>query len=288
MSGVSHYATPRSLEEAAELLRSGPVTVLAGGSDLMVQSRAGKVELQPTLMNISRVAGLRGIAQENGVVRIGALTTVTDLYTSPLIRARFVALWQACDHFASDQIRNVATVGGNICNASPAGDTLVPLVALDARVVLAGKPNGALATRTVPLADFLLAPGRTARAPNELLTGIELPLPPDNAVSAFFKFGTRPALDISVISIGLAAKRAGGALRDVRIALGAVAPRPIRATATEAALEGKPLSDEVIAAAAAAADAEIHPISDVRASDWYRREMVKNMLTRMLNHVRDH
>ncbi len=288
MSGINRYAAPRSLDEAAELLRAGPVTVLAGGSDLMPQSRAGRVALQPTVMNISRIAGLRGISEAGGVVRIGALTTVSDLYTSPLIRERFAALWQACDHFANDQIRNVATVGGNICNASPAGDTLVPLIALDARVLLAGKPNGALATRSVPLADFLIAPGRTARAANELLTGVELPLPPDNAVSAFFKFGTRPALDISVISIALAAKRAGSSLREVRIAFGAVAPRPIRAGATEAALEGKALNDEAIAAAADAADAEIHPISDVRASDWYRREMVKNMLTRMLSHVRDH
>lgn len=288
MSGINRYAAPRSLDEAAELLRAGPVTVLAGGSDLMPQSRAGRVALQPTVMNISRIAGLRGISEAGEVVRIGALTTVSDLYTSPLIRERFAALWQACDHFANDQIRNVATVGGNICNASPAGDTLVPLIALDARVLLAGKPNGALATRSVPLADFLIAPGRTARAANELLTGVELPLPPDNAVSAFFKFGTRPALDISVISIALAAKRAGSSLREVRIAFGAVAPRPIRAGATEAALEGKALNDEAIAAAADAADAEIHPISDVRASDWYRREMVKNMLTRMLTHVRDH
>ena len=288
MSGINRYAAPRSLEEAAELLRAGPVTVLAGGSDLMPQSRAGRVELQPTVMNISRIAGLRGISEADGVVRIGALTTVSDLYTSTLVKERLAALWQACDHFASDQIRNVATVGGNICNASPAGDTLVPLVALDARVVLASKRNGALATRATPLADFLLAPGRSARAANELLVGIELPLPPEKSISAFFKFGTRPALDISVISIGLAAKRAGSSLRDVRIAFGAVAPRPIRATATEAVLEGKSLGDEVIAAAAAAADAEIHPISDVRASDWYRREMVKNMLTRMLTHVRDH
>ncbi len=162
----------------------------------------------------------------------------------------------------------------------------MPLIVLGARVILASKPNGALVSRSLPLEDFLLGPGRTARAPNELLVGVEVPLPEKNGVSEFFKFGTRPALDISVISIALAARRAGKALTDVRLAFGAVAPRPIRSAAAEAALEGKALDDGVIAAAAAAADNEIHPISDVRATDWYRREMVKNMLTRMLGHVR--
>lgn len=288
MSGITNYVAARSLDEAAEVLRAGNVTLLAGGTDLMPQSRSGRARLQPTLMSIRRIPELHGISTAGSSVRIGALTTISELRDSALVRERLQALWQACDHFASDQIRNAATIGGNICNASPAGDTLVPMLVLDAQVELVSKPNGALAKRTLPLSDFLLGPGKTARAATELLSGIVLASPPDNFVSAFFKFGTRPALDISVISIGLAARRAGNALRDVRVAFGAVAPRPIRAPATEAAIEGKTLDDDVIAAAAAAADAEIHPISDVRASDWYRREMVRNMFTRVLTHVRDH
>jgi xanthine dehydrogenase FAD-binding subunit len=113
-------------------------------------------------------------------------------------------------------------------------------------------------------------------------------LPPDDFVSEFFKFGTRPALDISTISIGLAAQRKAKTLQNVRVAFGSVAPTPIRAPQTEAAIEGKPLDDDAIAAAVAAAAKEIHPISDVRASDWYRRELVHNILQRMLVHVRDH
>lgn len=284
---IARYVAPRSLAEAADILQTGPVSILAGGTDLMPQSRSAKSPLQPTLMNLRHIAELRGISEVDGTVRIGALTTITDLRDSPLVRERLKALWQACDQFASDQIRNAGTVGGNICNASPAGDTLVPLIALDARVVLTAKPNGAMKTRTIPLADFLLGPGKTARAAGELLVAVEIPLPAQNAVSAFFKFGTRPALDISVISIGLAAIRAGDRLTQVRLAFGAVAPRPIRAPATEAALEGKTLDDETIAAAVAVADREIHPITDVRASDWYRREMVRNMLTRMLANVRN-
>jgi len=287
MSDVSRYAAPRSLDEAADILRAGTVTVLAGGTDVMPQMKAGRLTLQPTLMNIRRIAELRGITQTDGVIRIGALTTITELLNSALVRERFNALWQACDHFASDQIRNAGTIGGNICNASPAGDTLVPLLALDAKVVLVGKPNGALTARSTPLADFFVAPGRTKREATELLTAVELSLPPAGFISEFFKFGTRPALDISTIAIGLNAVRDGTTLRNVRVAFGAVAPTPIRALRTEAAIEGKSLDDATIEAALTAAASDIHPISDVRASDWYRRELVHNILQRMLLHVRD-
>jgi CO/xanthine dehydrogenase FAD-binding subunit len=287
MIEISRYAAPRSLDEAVELLKTGPVTILAGGTDLMPQSRGPKSRLQSTLMNIRRIPDMRGIAATDKAIRIGTLTTITDLRDSSLVRERLAALWQASDQFASDQIRNAGTIGGNICNASPAGDTLVPLLVLDAQVVLASKPNGTLATRTMPLADFLLGPGKTALKPTEILTAVDLPAPPKGHVSAFFKFGTRPALDISVISIGFSAVREGGRLSRVRVAFGAVAPRPIRSAAAEAALEGKALDDATIAAVVAAVGSEIHPISDVRATDWYRREMVQNMLERMLTHVRN-
>jgi xanthine dehydrogenase FAD-binding subunit len=288
MSDIQSYAAPRTLDEAADILRAGNVTIFAGGTDVMPQMKTGRLKLQPTLMNIRHIPDLHGISQAQGTVRIGALTTMTELLNSELVRERLNALWQACDHFASDQLRNASTIGGNICNASPAGDTLVPLLAFDAKVVLAGKPNGALATRTMPLADFFVAPGRTKREANELLIAVEMPLPPADFVSEFFKFGTRPALDISTISIGLAAVRKGKTLRAVRVAFGSVAPTPIRAPQTEAAIEDKPLDDATIEAAVAAAAKEIHPISDVRASDWYRRELVHNILQRMLVHVRDH
>lgn len=287
MSTIQHYAAPRSLEEAAELLRQGNVTVLAGGTDLMPQSKAGKVKFKPVLMNIRNIAGLRGLTETVGVLRIGATTTITDLYDSDLVKSRLAVLWQACDHFASDQIRNAGTVGGNICNASPAGDTLVPLLVLNARVVLAAKPNGALTQRVVPLREFFAGPGKVRREASELLAAVEIDMPPPGFVSAFFKFGTRPALDISTISIGFGAVRDGKVLRDVRVAFGAVAPTPIRAPHVEAALEGQALDDAAIAAACTAAAEDAHPISDVRATDWYRREMVRNMLERMLNNVRN-
>jgi len=281
------YAAPRTLDEAAELLRAGGVTVLAGGTDLMPQSQSGKVKFKPLLMNIRRVAGLRGIAKAGGVVRIGTLTTITDLLQSVLVRERFGMLWQSCEHFASDQIRNAATLGGNVCNASPAGDTLVPLLALDARVVLASKPNGALTERRLPLAQFFVAPGRTQLGEGELLAAVEVPLPPAGFAGEFFKFGTRYGLDIAAISMALGGVREGAILRDVRVAFGAVAPTPIRGPKTEAALEGRALDEAAIDAAIESAQADIRPISDVRATDWYRRELVGNILRRMLSHVRE-
>jgi len=287
LDAIQRYVAPVSLDEAAEILRAGNVTVLAGGTDVMPQTQAGRLRFQPVLMNVRRVPELRGIALEGAVVRIGALVTITELLESPLVRERLNLLWQSCDHFASDQIRNAATIGGNLCNASPAGDTLVPLLVLDAQVVLAGKPNGTLATRRLPLAGFLTGPGRTLRAAHELLTAVEIALPPAGFDSEYFKFGTRPALDIAAISIGLGAVREGRVLRDVRVAFGAVAPTPVRAPRVEAALEGRIADDAAIEAALEAAADEIHPISDIRASDWYRREMVRNMLQRMLCDVRE-
>lgn len=285
MDLIEYYRAPTSLEEAADILRAGNVTVLAGGTDLMPQTQAGRVRFQPVLMNVRRVPQLLGIAEQGAVVRIGALVTITELLESALVRERLNLLWQSCDHFASDQIRNAATIGGNLCNASPAGDTLVPLLALNAIVVLAAKPQGALQSRRVPLADFLLGPGRTCRAPGELLAAVEVPLPPPGFAGEFYKHGTRPGLDIAAIALALGARREGALLRDVRIAFGAVAPTPIRAPRTEAALEGRRPDGATLEAAVQAALGEIHPISDVRATDWYRRELIGNILKRVLTHV---
>lgn len=285
MAGIERYAAPGSLAEAAELLRSGEATILAGGTDLMPQTQAGKLRFGPLLVNIRRVPELRGIAERAGTIRIGALTTVTELLDCALVRERLGILWQACDCFASDQIRNAATLGGNLCNASPAGDTLVPLLALDARVLLTAKPNGVLESRALPLAQFLIGPGRNACAPTELVVGVEIPTPEAGFRGEFFKFGTRPALDISTISIGLGAVRDGDMLHDVRVAFGAVGPTPLRAPRTEAALEGRRPDEAVIEVALRAATDEIRPIDDVRASGWYRRELVHNMLRRVIARV---
>jgi CO/xanthine dehydrogenase FAD-binding subunit len=285
MTVIERYSAPTSLDEAAGVLRAGNVTVLAGGTDLMPQTRAGRLPLRPVLMNVRRVPELRGIVDHGTVVRIGALVTITELLENALVHERLNLLWQACDHFASDQIRNAATIGGNVCNASPAGDTLPSLLALGASAVLVSMPDGALQSRRVPLDEFFLGPGRSRKAPAELLAAVEVPLPPAGFRGEFYKHGTRPGLDIATISIAFGACRDGPLLRDVRLAFGAVAPTPVRAPRTEALLEGRAFDAAAVEAAAATAAQEVHPISDVRASDWYRRELVHNMLTRVLTHA---
>lgn len=282
---VEEYWAPVSLPAALEHLRGGDVTILAGGTDLMPQSQAGRVKLKRGLLNISRVPELHGVEREGESVRIGALTTMSELMRDPLVRTHFGIIAEACDHFASDQLRNAATIGGNVCNASPAGDTLPPLLVLDAEVELASKPDGRVETRRVPLAEFFVGPGRTVRAPGELLAALWLPVPPAGFVGRFFKFGTRPALDIAAIAIGIGGVLSGRALTGARVAYGAVAPVPMRARRTEAALEGTALDAAAIARIAGLARDEVRPIDDFRASAWYRRELVFNMTTRMLGDV---
>ena len=282
---VEQYWAPATLPAALEHLGGGDVTILAGGTDLMPQSHAGRVTLGRGLLNIRRVAELHGVERAGEWVRIGALCTISELLGDALVGAHFDILVQACDHFASDQLRNAATLGGNVCNASPAGDTLLPLLVLDAQAELACKLNGSVQTRRVPLAEFFTGPGKTRRAANELLCAIWLPLPATGFVGRFLKFGTRPALDISAISIGIGGVRSGNTLTDARMAFGAVAPVPMRAPRTEAALEGSPLDASAIERIAATARDEVHPIDDVRASAWYRKEMIFNMTRRMLGDV---
>jgi CO/xanthine dehydrogenase FAD-binding subunit len=286
MNQIERYVAPSSLEQAVECLQQlGEVTILAGGTDLMPQSQAGRLKIKRTLMNIRRIPELRGIALDGGAIRIGALTTITEIMQNDLVKKHLPVLAEACDHFASDQIRNAGTLGGNICNASPAGDTLIPLIVLDAEVELASKPDGTVYKRTMPLAEYFVGPGKTRRAPAELLTGVRIPLPPAGHVARFFKFGTRPALDISAISIGIAGILKKGALTQVRVAFGAVAPTPVRALHTEEALEGKRLDAATIEAVANVARDEVKPIDDLRATAWYRKEMIHNMTKRMLDHV---
>lgn len=286
MSAIEHYVAPASLDEAAEYLqRSGGVTILAGGTDLMPQSQSGRLKFKGTLMNIRRIAELKGIALEGGAIRIGALATMTEILQSALVKKHLPILVEACDHFASDQIRNAATLGGNICNASPAGDTLVPLLVLDAQVELASKPNGSLARRRLPLAEFFSGPGKTKLGAAELLAAVYVPLPQAHHYARFFKFGTRPALDISTVSIGIAGTLQNGALSNARVAFGAVAPVPLRALRTERALEGRRLDAAAIDSIADAARDEVTPIDDIRATAWYRKELIHNITKRMLVHV---
>ncbi|MHC4447193.1 MAG: FAD binding domain-containing protein [Planctomycetota bacterium] len=285
MTTVERYLAPQSLAEATRALSDGDVSIFAGGTDLMVQIRSGARELRPVLMNISRIRGLRGVSESDGLVRIAALTTITDILHDELVRDVAGALVDAADCFGSGQVRNSATIGGNICNASPAGDMIIPLLLFDAEVELASWDGGEVTCRTVPLCDFFVGPGATRKELDELLTFVQFPVPEAHAVGVFGKCGARPALDVALASVGIAGVRSNGGLQQTRVAFGAVAPSPIRGRMTEAALEGATLDDERIALAARAAEQEVTPISDVRASAWYRRELIHDLTQRLLRDV---
>ncbi|MBI2235420.1 MAG: xanthine dehydrogenase family protein subunit M [Magnetospirillum sp.] len=284
MSAIERYLAPASLADALDALSGGNATVLAGGTDLMPQTGSGRTRLRPILLNIRRVPELMGHSIAGGWVRLGALTTINQLREVAGLAEALPLLAEAADHFASDQVRNMGTIGGNICNASPAGDTLVPLLVLDAEVELASKAG----TRRIPIAAFFTGPGRTLRAADELLTAVLLPVPRPGTQSRFVKFGTRPALDISAVSVGFKAEVADGVLSNVRLAFGAVGPTPFRGRAAEALLEGRRLDAALIDQAAATAVSEVNPIDDVRATAWYRRELVHNLVRKVLTDVADH
>jgi CO/xanthine dehydrogenase FAD-binding subunit len=204
---------------------------------------------------------------------------------SRLLKDLAPILVETANRFASDQLRNAASIGGNICNASPAGDMIIPLLVLGAAVELASWLDGTVHTRLVPLDEFFTAPGKTVKQANELLTAVLFDRPADTFVARFRKAGPRPALEIATVSIGIGGRLENGSFSDVRVAMGAVAPKPIRARRVEAALEGKPLEADTIKAAVISAGQDATPIDDVRGSAWYRDHLIRVFTEEVLNDV---
>lgn len=286
MQEISTYLAPRRLDEALQAMADGDATVLCGGTDLAPQTESGVRQYTAKLLNIRRIEGLGGIEAKGTKVRIGAVTTISEIRRNPVLAEIAPVLVEAAEHFASDQIRNAASVGGNLCNASPAGDMSPPLLVLGASVELACWCNGAVQTRWIPLDQFFVSPGKTVKLPQELLTAVVFDRPAADFVGKFRKSGPRPALEISTVSVALGARVADGRLSDVRVAMGSVAPTPLRASHVEAALEDKPLDAATIAAAVAATAEDAKPIDDVRASAWYRSHLVRVFVEEVLNEVR--
>ncbi len=282
--------TPASLAEAWAILAGAsaeePVTPIAGGTDVMVRITGEIGEPPRRMLDLSRLGELRGISIDGDAVVLGARTTYTEIRRSDLCREHLPALVDAAATIGAAQIQNRGTIGGNAANASPAGDTLPVLLALDAAFVVGG-PRG---ERSVPAAAFWVAYRRTALAPDELILRVRIPLA-GGRETRFRKVGTRRAQAISKVVLALSwreeATAAGvpvrnGAWHDVRVALGSVADRPIRTPATERALEGRPPSAETADAAAEVLAAEIHPIDDVRSTADYRRVVAARTLHRMI------
>jgi len=282
------YHAPASLNEAISLLEQHGENArpLAGGTDLIVQMKesATKFPLPSHLVSLLRVPELRGIEfSDNQGLRIGAGATMTDVAESPVIRDRYTAIAEGAALVGSIQTMNMATVGGNLCNAAPSAEVAPPLLAFEAEAVIVG-PSG---RRSLPLEEFFLGPGKTVLASEELLGEVRVPLPPPGTGSAYMRHTPRKQMDIAVVGVGVVLTLAGDRIARARVALGAVAPTPVRARQAEAALEGRPVSDELFARAAEAAARECSPISDVRGSAEFRRHIVRVTTERMLQLAAD-
>jgi CO/xanthine dehydrogenase FAD-binding subunit len=262
------YLAPTTLYEATELLAQygDDARVMAGGTDLLVQMKMER--RQPSyVISLSKIPALMGIKRlETGGLEVGATTSIRELYQSPISCPQ--SLREACNGFSTVQIMCMATLGGNLCNASPAADSAPPLLAFDARVTLKSKTL----ERVLPLEHFFVGPGKTAAQPDELLTHVSLPAIPPNTGSAFIKIA-RVAADISQVCAAVRITREGNVVQDARIALGSVAPTPVRATVAERDLIGETFSADLAAHIGKLAAQEIRPISDVRATREYRQHV---------------
>ena len=279
------YLAPCTIQGATQDAAGQGAAVLAGGTDILPRWSKGLVARPEALVSLKDVEDLKGVARVNGEVRVGALVTMSEIASDPIIRDAAPVLADAAGRIACPQVRNRATIGGNLCNASPAADTAVPLILLDAALDIAAWNGSSVTAREVPITEFFKGPGATILAPGELLTHIRFKPPAAGAYAAWDKFGTRPAMEIAVASVGVAVRLDGGAIVHARVGYGSVAPVPMRGRKAEAALMGNPLSAETIERCQAAACNEIAPITDIRASEGYRRDVVAVMLGRLLGNA---
>ena len=272
--------TPANLDDCLRALKGrGPdVRVLAGGTDLIAQLKVGMLTLS-TVVDLSGVADLRVLDgdRERGF-RIGAAVTARTLEQDARLRAALPSLSESGALVGSIQIRNLATLGGNICNAAPSADMAPPLIALDAEAVIAG----AAGRRRVPMTAFFKGVRETVLAPDELLVEFVVPATGPRSGGAYLRHTPRRELDIAVVGVASQVSMADGVCRKARIALAAVAPTPVRATAAEQALEGQPLTPQAIARAADLAVEAARPISDQRGSAEFRRHLVRILTRRTL------
>ena len=284
---IERYHEPSTLDEALDALAEGPATIVAGGTVVMREAQAGRRAWAETLVNLRRLGELGSIDRDGDGLRIGALARIRDLGEDGVVAARAPVLAAAAGRMASSQVRNLGTVGGNLCWASPSADLNVPLLLLDAAVELARRDGGDTARRTLPLADFLVGSETNARAGDELLTAVSIPATALDLAGGFRKSGTRVGLDTTLASVGVAAAVEDGVLRGPRVAFGGVAANAMRAPRTEAALADRRVDAGTVAAAAEAAGGEIDPPDDARASAWYRRELIATFVARLLHELGD-
>lgn len=274
------YFEPATLGEAVALLAryQGRALPLAGGTDLLVELKE-QLRRADCVINIKKIPGIGGLGFDaRQGLRIGALATAREVEISPVVLEKYASLAQASRELGSIQVRNRATIVGNVCRASPSADTLPPLIADGARVVI----HGGRGERQIALEDFFTGPGKTVLEPDELVTEIRVPAPAPRTGKIYIKHGRRKAMELATVGVAVSLSE-----NEIRIVLGAVAPTPIRARRAEELLRGKTLNDELIEKAAEAAVSESRPISNVRASAQYRRDMVGVLTRRAIQQALD-
>lgn len=274
------YLEPASLQEAISLLSEygDRAQVMAGGTNLLVWMKMEQRSPE-YVINIGKLPGLAGISSQDGRLQIGALTTIRALRNNLQVQADYTALAEACASFGSTQIQTMGTLGGNLCNGSPASDTVPALMAFNAQLAFVGpngeKPGFSGKTRFMPVKEFLLGPGKTALQSDELLVSVMLLSPPRGEIgSAFIKI-SRVEADLAKASVAAVVARESDRIVDCRLAYGSVGPTVMRAGQAEKLLTGKPFSAELALEAGRVASEEIAPIDDARSTAWYRREVVK-------------
>lgn len=280
MTARFDYYTPQSWDEALSLLAQygTDARLLAGGTDLMIQLER-KLIAPKHVISMDRIPGWDALTV-NGGVTINAGTTYRQLEKTPALFDKHKALIEASRQVGGVQVRNVGTVAGNLCNASPAADSVPPLLVMDTTLTLVD----AASERQIPAYDFITGRGETVLREGELLHTITIPPLPDQTATVFLKAGRRQAMEISFVSVAarLTLAENGTTIETARIALGAAAPRPVRATTAEQALEGETYSPDAVKEAAFLAVQSTDPISDVRASAEYRQHLVQVMVRRAL------
>lgn len=278
------YLAPKTINEALSMLSQykGEAKVIAGGTDLIPKLKRRQIETPAYIIDLKGIPDLDYIQyDETGGLRFGVLTTIRAIETSPVIRERFRVLAQAASSMASIQVRNKGTIAGNICNAVPSADAAPALLTLQARLKIASQKG----EKTVDIDDFFAGPNETILSDEELLTEIMVPDLPPKSRGIYLKLGPRKSMDLAIVGVAVVFVEENGICKDVRIALGAVAPTPMRVKKAEFLLIGKKLSDGLVDSAAQIASEESQPIDDHRASSEYRREMVRVLTKRALNEI---
>ena len=273
---------PKTLKEALSLLKkyNGKAKVFTGGTDLLPKMK--RRELTPKfLIDLNGIPDLRFIKYDRTKgLRIGAATTLNEILESSIVRRRYPVLVDALSQMASTQIRNIGTIAGNLCNAVPSADTAPPLIVLGGRLKIIGPKR----ERMVLVEDFFKGPDRTVLDRNELVREIQIPPPPPKAQGAYLKHTLRREMDLAIVGIGvwLMLDSKKNICKEIKIALGAVAPVPMRAKKAEGILRGNLLDDDLIENAAKMASEESNPIDDIRSSAEYRREIVRVLIKRTI------